>query len=78
MPFLEGFVLSMQAVPQTTLEPVMESGISVTFVCGVFLFPPQSVSVFLLRCQREHYFCYFRTWHSLHSKLSLSLDLYMG
>lgn len=81
MPFLEGFVLSMQTVLQTTLEPVVESGISgVTFVCVVFLHhpPPSTVLVFLLSCQREHYFCYSRTWHSLHSKLCLSLDLYMG
>lgn len=45
MPFLEGFVLSMQTVPQATLEPGEESGISGLPLCG-FSFSPQSVSVF--------------------------------
>lgn len=76
MPFLEGFVLSMQTVPQTTL---VESGINgATFVCEVFVLSLQSVLVFVLSCQRERYFSYSRTWHSLHSKLCLPLDLYIG
>lgn len=45
MPFLEGFVLSMQTVPQAALEPGEESGISGLPLCG-FSFSPQSVSVF--------------------------------
>lgn len=49
MPFLKGFVLSMQTVPQTTLEPAVESGISgVTFVCVVFLFSTKASWCFYL------------------------------
>lgn len=47
MPFLEGFVLSMQTVPQATPEPGEESGISgVTFV-WLFFFPPERLCVLL-------------------------------
>lgn len=46
-------------------------------VCGISFFC-LSVLVISVSCQREHYFFYSRTRHSLHSKLCPSLDLYMG